>query len=247
MAAYWVEIIAWMSLPSLGLLAAIFLYKKYHREFPLFFTYIIAVVVIGIARLLASRVGGRVYYNVYYISDVAYAAFAFMAVYELFIKRLFPAFYKTGFFRYLFPTAAILITLLGAATALHRGDRSVVLTGVRVYEFLRTATILFFAALMVFMGRRWTKQEFGIAFGFGLDVSAAFTAIALMSRNPHAGEFVRTIPVFAYDIACIIWIYCFWTAPAVKDGPPPSLPIDALHDAKNWETSLKDFIASGKR
>jgi len=248
MASYWVEIfVDWMSLPSLGLLAVIFLYKKYHREFPLFFAYIIAVDVIGVVRLFASRVGGRVYYNTYYISDIAIAAFAFMATYELFIKRLFPAFYKINFFRYLFPISAILITLLGASTALYRGELPVLLAGVRVYEFLRAATVLFFTVLMVFMGRHWTKQEFGIAFGFGLDVSASFATLALMSRNAHPGVFIRSIPVFAYDIACVVWLYCFWSAPAAKDASPPSLPTDALHEAKKWETSLKDYIASGKR
>ena len=146
MAAYWVELfVDWMSLPSLGLLAGIFLYKKYHREFPLFFTYIAATEIIGIVRLLASRIGGRLFYNnVYYISDIAYAAFAFLATYELFIKRLFPAFYKISFFRYLFPITAILITLLGASVALYKGESSVLETAVRIYECLLAGTILFF-------------------------------------------------------------------------------------------------------
>lgn len=247
MAAYWVDIIAWMSLPSLALLAGILIYKKFHREFPLFFTYIVATDLIGVGRFFASRAGRSFYYYTYYISDIAIAALAFMATYELFIKRLFPAFYKTSFFRYLFPTAAILITLLGASTALHQGDGRLLLAGIRVYECLRAGTILFFTALMVFLGRHWTKQEFGIAFGFGLDVSATFATFILLSRDPNAGIFIRAIAVLAYDIACIVWIYCFWTAPAVKDGPPPSLPADALPEAKKWETGLKDFIASGKR
>jgi hypothetical protein len=161
---------------------------------------------------------------------------------------LFPAFYKISFFRYLFPITAILITLLGASVALYRGERTVLETGVRIYECLLAGTILFFAALMVFMGRHWTKQEFGIAFGFGLDVSSTFASLAVISSHFHQGAFTSRIYVFAYDLACIVWIYCFWSSPAVKkDGPPPSLSADALHEARKWETGLKDFIAPGKR
>ena len=245
----WVEIfIDWMALPSLALLAGILFYRKYHREFPFFLAYVLTTDAVGIARLLASRVGGKVYYYVYWYSDIALALFAFLATYELFIKRLFPAFYKTGFFRYLFPAAAILITLFGASTALYGGKLAVLVVAVQVYEFLRAAVLLFFAALMVFMGRRWSRQEFGIASGFGLDVSAAFAALAILSRNPIGTEISKRIPVFAYDIACIIWLYCFWPAPAQTGTPSaPELSTEALHKAKKWEESLKDYISPGKR
>jgi hypothetical protein len=250
MAAHnWVEIlIDWMALPSLALLAGILLYRKCQREFPFFFSYIVVTDAIGIARLLASQIGGKVYYYVYWGSDIAVAVFAFLATYELFIKRLFPSFYKTGFYRYLFPAATVLITLVAASTAFYGGKLAILVVGVRVYEFLRAAILLFFLALMVFMGRRWSKQEFGIAFGFGLDVSAAFAALAMLSSNPRGNEFVNRIAVFAYDIACIIWLYCFWTAPKAQPVVPAAhLSAEALQEAKKWEDSLKDFMSHGKR
>jgi hypothetical protein len=50
--------------------------------------------------------------------------------------------------------------------------------------------------------------------------------------------------VIAYDIACLIWLYCFWTSPKVQAPDPPApLSPDALHEAKKWEETLKDFIA----
>src|SRR6476619_4223631 len=87
----------WMALPLLALLAGVLLYRKYHREFPLFFVYVVATDVIGVARLLASEGTKRLYYNVYWISDIGLAVFAFLATYELFLKRLFPAFYSVRF------------------------------------------------------------------------------------------------------------------------------------------------------
>ncbi len=245
----WVEIVIdWMALPSLALLAGILLYRKCQREFPFFLAYVAVTDAIGITRLLASQIGGKVYYYVYWGSDIAVAVFAFLATYELFIKRLFPSFYKTSFYRYLFPAVTVSITLVAASTALYGGKLTILVVGVRVYEFLRAAILLFFLALMVFMGRRWSKQEFGIALGFGLDVSATFAALAMLSNHPRGNEFVNRIAVFAYDIACIIWIYCFWTAPKTQRAvPSASLSAGALHEAKKWEDSLKDFMSQGKR
>ena len=243
----WINVVstelAW-ALPLLALLAGIILYRKHQREFPLFLVYVIATITIGFARLLAFRYTGQIYYYVYWISDIGIAVFAFLATYELFIKRLFPAFYKVNFFRYLFPIVAVALTLLGASTALYSGRLAVLLITVRIYEFLRATVLVFFLVLMIFMGRRWTKQEFGIAFGFGLDVSAAFAILAIIAKSgDQSGRFYR-IPTFAYDIACLVWLYCFWPAP--KTSSLPQLPPDALNEAKKWEGSLKDFIAPGK-
>jgi hypothetical protein len=244
--ANWIKWLGdWMALPLLALLAGIILYRKYQREFPLFLAYVIATITIGFARLLASQSTVKAYYYVYWISDIVVAVFAFLATYELFIKRLFPAFYKVNFFRYLFPIVAAALTLLGASTALYSGRLAVLLTTVRIYEFLRATVLVFFVVLMIFMGRRWTRQEFGIAFGFGLDVSAAFALLAIVARSGDQRGMVNRIPTFAYDIACLVWLYCFWATP--KTSLPTPLAPEALNEAKKWEGSLKDFITPSKR
>src|SRR5262249_24784601 len=218
------SVVDWMSLPLLALLAGILLYRKYYREFPLFFVYVVATDVIGVARLLASEGTTKLYHDVYWVSDIGLAVFAFLATYELFLRRLFPAFYKVRFFRYLFPGAALLITLLGALSALYGGKLAVLLMIVRVYEFLRATVLLFFVSRMIFMGRRWSKQEFGIAFGFSLDVSAAFALIAIISRYGNPGALINRLPTFAYDLACLVWLYCFWPAPKT----PANLSLESI-------------------
>ena len=54
--------------------------------------------------------------------------------------------------------------------------------------------------------------------------------------------------MIAYDLACLIWLYCFWTAPKAQPMVPSApLSAEALQDAKKWEDSLKDFMSQGKR
>ena len=250
-------LIDWLALPSLVLLAGVLFYRKLHKEFPLFLSYVIATVLVGVTRLVASRAPAIVYSYVYWISDIVVVLFAFLATYELFIRRLFPNFYKVRFFRYLFPLAAILVNVVVVCAALYGNHKRILLLTARIGEFLRAAILFFFVALMTLLGRRWEKKEFGIAFGFGLDVSLSLASIAIVSQSlgsvanwSHAAnrsEILNRLPVVAYDIACLVWLYCFWTAPQAQATPSPSASPEALHEAKKWEDSLKDFMSQGKR
>jgi len=241
-------LIDWISLPSLMLLACVLLYRKTHREFPLFFYYVVSTALIGIARLVASRGPVTTYYYVYWISDIIETVFAFLATYELFIKRLFPAFYRVRFYRYLFPAAAVIVTALAVLAALMGHHQTVFVITIQVYAFLRAAVLLFFVALMLVMGREWDKQEFGIAFGFGLDVSTSLALIAIWSHTTDRSAIVDRLSVGAYDIACFVWLYCFWTGGrASGKTAPESLQPEMLREARKWEDVLKDWITPGKR
>jgi hypothetical protein len=241
-------VIDWIGLPSLALLAVILVYRRWHREFPFFFCYIVGTELVGVSRLIFMRAPARVYSHVYWISDTALAGFVFLATYELFFKKLFPGFYKTVFFRLLFPAMALLITLLVALISLINRHSSALGITARVYVFLSAAILVFFATLMIVMGRAWTKQEFGIAFGFALDISTSSIFLGMLSHTAAHNESLNRIAVVAYDIACVIWLYCFWTAPKAQAPiSSPALTTEALHEAKKWEDSLKDFMSQGKR
>jgi hypothetical protein len=245
----WIQfVIDWIGLPALALLAVVFLFRRWHREYPFFFCYVVGAELVGVARLLFARSLPGMYFQIYWASDTALAAFAFLATYELFFKRLFPGFYKTRVYRLLFPGMAILITVFVAIAALVGGHSTALPTATRVYEFLRATVLLFFVGLMMLMGRNWSKQEFGIAFGFGLDVSTSLFLIGIWSHTSNRSAILGRLAVLAYDIACLLWLYCFWAAPKSQAVlPAPPLSPDALLEAKKWETSLKDFMSQGKR
>ena len=241
-------IIDWFALPSLVLLACIFLYRKLYREFPLFFCYVVVTIIVGVTRYTSSQNLPGLYSYIYWISNLVVVLFAFLASYELFVGRLFPRFYKVRFFRVLFPLAAILVTVVVVIAAIYGDHKRWLLLSVRIGEFLRAAIVFFFVALMTMMGRKWDVKEFGIAFGFGLDVAISLASIAWWALASARGPFVSRIPVIAYDISCIIWLYCFWNPPQSQPAVPTApLSPGALHEARKWEESLKDYISQGKR
>lgn len=245
----WVELLVdWISLPSLVLLAWVLLYRKAHREFPFFFSYVIVTELSNIVRLVALRAHVKEYFNVYWISDTIIAVFAFLATYELFVKRLFPAFYKIRFFRYLFSAAAVVITVPAVSAALMGHHQEALMTMAQVYMFLRAAVLVFFVALMLMMGRQWDKQEFGIAFGFGLTTSTSLALIAIWAHTSASGFIVDRLSLIAYDIACFVWLYCFWSGGrASVKGPAESLQPEMLREARKWEDVLKDWIIPRNR
>lgn len=231
----------------MALLACILLYRKFYREFPLFFCYVVVTEIVGLTRFAASKGSPSFYSSVYWISDLVVGLVAFMASYELFVRRLFPHFYKVRFFRILFTVVAILVNVLVVIAAFYGNHKRLLLLSARIEEFLLAALIFFFAALMTFMGRKWEMKEFGIAFGFGLEVSVSLASVALWTHETRRGPFVSRIPVIAYDIACIVWLYCFLTASKAQTTTPPALSTEALLEARKWEDSLKDFMSQGKR
>jgi hypothetical protein len=240
-------VIDWFALPSLALLACILLFRNQQKQFPLFSLYVVAAELVGLTRLAASGAPSLVYRYVYWISDIVVVLFSVLAAYELFVKRLFPAFYKVRFFRYLFPAIAILVNIGMVLLAIFGNHKRVLLLTARAGEFLRAAILIFFVSLMTLMGRRWEKREFGIAAGFVLDVSTALAEVAVWSHAPSKNAVISRIPVIAYDIACIIWISCFWRAPKSEPAVPTApLSPEALDEAKKWQESLKDYISSGK-
>lgn len=241
-------VIDWFALPSLALLACVLLYRNQQRQFPLFSLYVVAAELVGLTRLAASGAPSLVYRYVYWISDIVVVLFSVLAAYELFVKRLFPGFYKVRFFRYLFPMAAILVNIGMVLVAIYGNHKRLLLLTARTGEFLRAAILVFFVSLMTLMGRRWEKREFGIAAGFVLDVSTSLAALAIWSHSPSKNALLNRIPVITYDLACIIWIYCFWNAPKSEPAlPPAQFSPAALDEAKKWKESLKDYMSSGKR
>lgn len=241
-------VIDWMALPALLLLAGILIYRKWYREFPFFFVYVVGAESIGLVRLLFRRAPVQLYSDVYWVSDTALAGLAFLATYELFFKRLFPGFYKTRIYRYIFPAIAVVIVMAAASIALLGSHSSVLPATSRIYEFLRAAILFFFIALMLIMGRQWQRQEFGIAFGFGLDVSTSLALIGIWTHTANRNAILGRLSVIAYDIACIIWIFCFWQPQKPRTNTPlPPDTLETIDHAKKWEENLKDFLMPGKR
>jgi hypothetical protein len=157
----------------------------------------------GLVRLASLNAPSLLYAKIYWISDAISAAFALVATYELFVKRLFPSYYRIRFYRALFPIAAVLITFGAVCNALLGGHFSILAKIIHLYIFIRAAGLFFFVALMLVMGRQWSKQEFGIALGFGLDVSGSLVLLGTWAHTSNRSATIARLTLITYDIVCL--------------------------------------------
>jgi hypothetical protein len=251
------EFIFWCSLPILVLLGVILVRRGQYRKFPVFFTYVAVNALSTTIRLVAYVLTRPTllkhpltYTYIFFISGFVTSVLALVAVYEIFVKRLFVGFYKVRFYRYLFPCAALTILLLAALTAMVSPDQPWKLVGVadRVVIFIRLVSLGFFTFLMIVMGRAWARHELAIVFGFGIIAAATFFTSAIWVQHRDKDSLLIQAPTVAWDIACLIWLIAFGRreSSTQQDIPKPIDP-EVLQEAKRWEGTLKDWLVPPKK
>lgn len=236
----------WLSTPVLVAVAGLLLWRKLWRQFAFFFCYIALELAIDAARK-ATFSKPKAYLYTYWITAVVAALFALLATCELFVKRIFPRFYEVGFYRYLFLVVGAILAGLAMLTVFGGLGFAVLANLFRTFDFLRAAVLVFFIALMLFMGRGWARYEFGIALGLGLDAAAFLVVFAIFTRSGPLHGVLRDLPVFAFDAASIIWLVTFLRPekPTVVRAAP--VRPEVLEQAREWERTLKDSLGGKKR
>lgn len=117
----------------------------------------------------------------------------------------------------------------------------------RIFDFLRSAVIGFFVILVLMVGREFSGYEFGIACGFGLQAAVALANSAMKTLPNYKSTILDHLESAAYDAACLIWLISFLR----RARPLAVLPIgqldpEILHQARTWESLLKNWLTPGK-
>ena|SRR5947209_4692029 len=247
------EIVNWLSLPVLGVLICVLLLRKVPRTYPAFFAYIVAEFLCNAILFAVYYSGSRtdftsVYRTTYWATSTVVTVLATLVTYELFLKRIFPAFQRIRFYRYLFSMAALIIIVLAGLETTGNINLKLLFKLLDGIEVARAATIFFFIALMLFMGRRWQKHEFGIALGMAID-ACTFLAGFIIPMFPQGWRLLmHKLPTLGFDTACIVWLIYF-ALPEKQATVPPAPPVvsELVQDAHDAEENLKDWLASRKQ
>jgi hypothetical protein len=243
------KLLFWFPVVILTLLSGVFLLRRIWADLPFFFLYIISAPIIGILRSMVYPLSRGAYFYVYWISELELAVVFSLALYEVFIRRLFPRFHKVRFYRGLFPAVAAAILLLTIVAVFQSSDRKAAFqVASRAFDFVRTAFLVFFMFLMLMMGRQWGRYDLGITLGFGIQAAAALANAAVRSRLGHRSSFFDSVEIVTFEIACVIWLLTF-LKPERPDHLQPAGELDAsvLPQARKWELVLKDWLTPGKK
>ncbi len=181
------------------------------RAFPLFFSYILYVLIrTGVGSITLSA--PNIYFYVYWTTAPGEVILMILAAYESFLK-VFRVFYLLPWFRVLFPAgmaAALLYSALRGylsppvhASAVATAIISAMLTGQYV---ILTISLVFFA-LAKLLHVPWRVHEYRFVLGFGL--SAVATALAASVRSDFVTRFAflsRMLPAVTYILVLLIWL-----------------------------------------
>lgn len=235
--------IGWFPVIAVATLIGISLWRRLWRELPLFSLYLVSALLVGIVRYATLWIGQRVYFYAYWTSDLTISVIAFFPLYEIFLRRVFAKFHKTGFYRSVFPAVAIAVLGFAILSALQAHDRNAAfLVASRTFDIMRTTVLIFFMGLMLFMGRRWTRYELGITLGFAVQAAVALANSAVRTLMHYRPSAFDTFEIAAYDVSCLVWLVTFIRPEQTQLSPPKGVDHDVLDQARTWESMLKTWL-----
>jgi hypothetical protein len=238
----------WFPVLALLVLFGFLVARRSYRELPYFSSYVLYALLLGTARYAAFYLSQRLFFYVYWISELAAVVIVSLALYEVFLRRLFSRFHKVRFYRGLFSIVAFSILVLTILTALEAPDKGkAFLMASRAYDFARTALLVFMVALMALMGRQWTRYDFGIALGFAIQAAVALLNAAVRTRLHYQPTSLDTVEAVSFSFSCLIWLITFWKPEAPKAALTANrLDPGMLNQARSWEPILKTWITPRK-
>jgi hypothetical protein len=199
-------------------LLAILVKRNLYRQFPFFFAYITAVVVVSGIRFWAIH-DYSIYFRVFWFSEAAYAVLALLALHEAF-RCTFSEFYEIWpWFCLVFPTAVGVFAFIKVMDALSHPPAQappivvLVLSTASTANWVQAALFGLMCALVWLVGN-WEYYPVGIVTGFAALAVGSWAAYASVSGFGTKFNVVGKYgPPLAYFIAVLIWLRTFVPQP----------------------------------
>jgi hypothetical protein len=230
--------ILWIGPPLVlqAVLLRVLLKGHKYKAFPCFFAYTVFSVLANLARLVVYNTD-RLYFYVYWISEIGYAVLGVAVMYEVY-RSVFPGFRTFWWFRpvlpfiVLFTTAITIMHMMGLPAGLHQALMSWIVAGELWVRIVQVTIFVLLGIFVAFFGLRWRQYPFGIAAGFGLYATVALLGTEKYSEFGTRFAFAWSVlSVVAYSMAALIWLWFFSGAPPQEDLPSgsPPVPIEDLN------------------
>lgn len=232
----------WCAQPILQSAVAVVLWRrKLHKEFPVFFVFLVAQAVnFGITFPLWLRGDYRMYFWFFWMGEAVNAVLGFKVIHEIFIDVFRPYHTLKDLGTLLFKWAGVVMLLVSVVVAFSNSfDQSPLLHAVttlqRSVRIVQLGLILFMLLFSGFLGVSRKQISFGISLGFGL-----FAGVELLLMALNSGGFVRQanfnlINMVAYLLATMVWAGYSFSRQTVRE-------VGANHlQTQRWEQGLADL------
>ncbi|HKW17557.1 MAG TPA: hypothetical protein VJO35_08630 [Terriglobales bacterium] len=235
-----IELALWLVQPILlSALVAVMYRRRLHKEFPAFFAFAIAQVLIFLVEfpiyLLAEY---HVYFIIYWVETTVTLAFDFKIIHEIFIDIFRPYHALKDLGTALFKWAALIMVLVSAVLissnpTWHDPVGHSILALQRCVGVIQCGLVLFLLAFCKYLNVSWKRQSFGIAWGFGISAAVDLVTRALFSGSHVSNGLADLFRTSAFDMAL-----CVWLAYSILNRRELAVPVLI---PQRWDNALMDL------
>jgi hypothetical protein len=224
-----------------SVVAFIFWRRKLHKQFPVFFLFLIAQVANFVITFPLWLTGHyRWYFLFFWVGEAVNALLGFKVIHEIFLDVFRPYHTLKDLGTLLFKWAGIVMLLVSVVVAFsNSSDQSPVFQALttlqRSVRVVQLGLILFLLLFSRFLGVSRKQLSFGISLGFGL-----FAGVELILYALNAGGFVsvgvfNSVNMVTYVLGILIWLrYSLFRSEARANA------VNRLQTDR-WEQSLADL------
>jgi hypothetical protein len=232
----------WCSQPILqSVAAAVLWHRKLHKQFPVFFLFLLAQITNFAVLFPLWLMGSRdVYFYLFWLGEAVNAFLGFKVIHEIFLDVFRPYHTLKDLGTLLFKWAGVVLLLVSVVVAFSKSSDNnpamhALTTLQRSVRIVQVGLIFFLLLFARFLGVSRKQFSFGISCGFGLLASVELLLMAL-----HSGEFVtlenlNLINMTVYILAIFVWVGYALSRQAVRAPAVNHL------QTERWEQGLADL------
>ena len=232
----------WCAQPILQSVVAVILWRrKLHKQFPVFFLFLLAQVV-NFAVIYPLWLTGnyKLYFWPFWLGEAVNAVLGFKVIHEIFLDVFRPYHTLKDLGTLLFKWAGVVMLLVSVVVAFSNSfDQSllwhVLTTLLRSVRIVQLGLILFLLLFSRFLGVSRKQVSFGISLGFGLFAGVELMLVALNSGGFVTHDTLNLINMVTYILAIFVWLGYSLSRKAVREAAVNHL------QTQRWEQGLADL------
>jgi hypothetical protein len=237
-----VSLYLWCAQPILqSVVAAILWRRKLHKQFPVFFFFLLAQVAIFSVTFPLWYAGypAKIYFIFFWLGDAISAFLGFKVIHEIFLDVFRPYHTLKDLGTLLFRWAGVVLLLVSVVVAFSNSfDRSPLIHAVttlqRSVRIVQLGLILFLLLFSRYLGVSRKQISFGISLGFGL-----FAGVDLMTYALHSGGIVGQSQLNLTNMATYIFAIFIWLGYSLSRQ---AVRVEPNHlQTQRWEQGLADL------
>lgn len=236
----------WCVQPVLQSVIAIVLWRrKFHRQFPAFFTFLLVQVAIFAVTFPLYGKNDDLYFWLYWLGEAGNAILGFKVIHEIFqdVFRPYHALQDLGtpVFKWAGAVMLLVSVVVAASNSFTRFPIIHAITTLqRSVRTVQVGLILFLMIFSGFLGMSRKQLSFGIALGFGFFASAELMLLAMYSGKFIGRGHLDLLNMLSYDLAIVIWMTYSFLPKIVRENTLNHLR------TQRWENSLADLRQTGR-